>query len=265
MKSIYLFLGLFLMGCNAQGVSHSQLNCDKIIDKIVETICYNYKVNGPVYVQYDIDGNLVDKVNIKKRPRFYGEKTLPIKHRVKPADYIYTIASNDCGGNFNVDSKLSQEECSIKYDRGHLAPDADFDYDPKILRKIYTMANIIPQVSVVNEKTWLKVEKYERYIAKKLGKVQVTIGVEYNNPNNILVKRPISSIKSASKWSLNKIRKYHNFDKQLREKHIVVPSGFWKHYKAEGFEKCFYYENKFVDIKQDKLANHIIDCSKLPR
>ena len=253
---------LFLVGCQAQTL---KLNCDKIIDKEVETICYNYKVNGPLYVQYTVDGELVNKVNIKKRPRFYGEKTIPIKHRVKPADYTYAIASEDCGGNFTVDSKISPDSCKIKYDRGHLAPDADFDYDIKALRKVYSMANIIPQVYVVNEKTWLKLETYERLVATKLGKVNITIGVEYKNPNNILVKRPLSTIKNSDKWSRNKIAKYHKFDRQLREKNIVVPSAFWKRLSGDNFEKCFYYENKMVNYRKDKLSDHLVDCSTLPK
>ena len=51
------------------------------------------------------------------------------------------------------------------YDRGHLANDASFDYDMKIVRKTYTMANIIPQAPMVNRKTWIKAEKLERSVA----------------------------------------------------------------------------------------------------
>ena len=49
------------------------------------------------------------------------------------------------------------------YDRGHLANDASFDYDKKIVRKTYTMANIIPQAPKVNRKTWKKCRIKLRY------------------------------------------------------------------------------------------------------
>ena len=60
--------------------------------------------------------------SIKKRPSFYTEKNLKKKYRSHTRDYTHS-----------------------GYDRGHLANDASFDYDKKIVRKTYTMANIIPQ------------------------------------------------------------------------------------------------------------------------
>ena len=226
-------------------------NCDQIIDKQVIKICYDYKIKGPKAVVYTVDGKTVNKVNIKKRPRFYTEKTIPAKYRTKYSDYTHATSSKDN---------------TISFDRGHLAPDADFDYDKKTLRKVYTMANIIPQVSVVNQKTWIKAERYERKIATKLGKVEVVNGVIYKDMDNYLVKKPLDQI-NTSKWKKNKFSKFKKETEKLKRKHIVIPSAFFKKItnKEKGFEKCFLYKNKVVDFKVDKLRNHEIDCSKLPR
>lgn len=138
-------------------------NCDQIINKQVFDICYSYKNKGALFVSYELDGKLVNKNNIKKRPSFYNEKNLPLKYRSKSKDYTRT-----------------------GYDRGHLANDASFDYDKKTQRKTYTMANIIPQAPNVNRRTWIKAERYERSIAVKLGKVNVLNGVIYSeNPKRI--------------------------------------------------------------------------------
>lgn len=99
-------------------------NCDQIIDKQVYTICYDYQAKGALYVAYTLDGNKVNFVNIKKRPSFYTEKNLKKRYRSHTRDYTHS-----------------------GYDRGHLANDASFDYDEKVVRKTYTMANIIPQAS----------------------------------------------------------------------------------------------------------------------
>lgn len=96
--------------------------CDQIIDKQVFQICYDYKLKGAKAVWYQLDGQLVNAVNIKDRPKFYTEKNLPVKYRSKSSDYIES-----------------------GYDRGHIASDASFDYNEKALSKTYTMANIIPQ------------------------------------------------------------------------------------------------------------------------
>ena len=132
-------------------------NCSQIIDKQVYTICYDYKAKGAKYVAYTLDGNKVNAVNIKKRPRFYTEKTLPKKYRSTSRDYVHS-----------------------GYDRGHLANDASFDWSKKSVRKTYSMANIIPQAPTVNRRTWIKAEKLERRIASKLGEVSVINGVIYS-------------------------------------------------------------------------------------
>lgn len=48
------------------------------------------------------------------------------------------------------------------------------------------MSNIIPQVLIVNRRTWIKAEKIERQLASKLGSVSVLNGVVYSsNPKRI--------------------------------------------------------------------------------
>jgi len=189
-------------------------NCDQIIDKQVYTICYDYNFKGALYVAYELDGALVNKTNLKERHKFYSEKNLPSKYKSHYKDYTHS-----------------------GYDRGHLANDAAFDYDEKVVRKTYSMANIIPQAPNVNRKTWIKAEKYERYTAVKLGSVQVINGVIYD-------KSP----------------------KRIGKNNIAVPDGFWKmiYNDKKNFKRCFYYKNDLnTVIKGDKLKNHEIDCKKL--
>jgi len=162
MVILYLLLAVSLNAVNLSDYINHQ-NCDQIIDKQIYTICYSYKYKGAKYVAYTLDGSKVNKLNIKKRPKFYSEKLIPLKYRGKSNDYKYS-----------------------GYDRGHLASDASFDYDKKALSKVYTMANIIPQSPQVNRKLWLKAENLERYIAVKLGSVSVMNGVVYSsNPKRI--------------------------------------------------------------------------------
>jgi endonuclease G len=182
--------------------------CDKIIDKRVIKICYSYKYKGAFAVWYELDGSLVNKINIKKRPRFYSEKNIPIKYRSKYKDYTHS-----------------------GFDRGHLANDAGFDYNKKVLSKVYTMANIVPQYPNVNRHQWVKAEKYERKVAYNLGSVNVINIVEYSsNPKRI----------GANK--------------------IAVPSSFTKiiYNDRKKFKKAFNYDNKPDKIKGDKLKDHIL-------
>ena len=165
MKNILIILFFSIITLQAVNLSDyiNKYNCNQIIDKQIYTICYDYKMKGARYVAYTLDGNKVNLVNIKKRPRFYTEKTIPKRYRSYSRDYLHS-----------------------GYDRGHLANDADFDYSKKLVQKTYSMANIIPQAPKVNQKTWIKAEKLERKIAVALGTVNVINGVLYSqNPKRI--------------------------------------------------------------------------------
>jgi len=188
----------------------NSVKCDQVIDKQVYKVCYSYDMKGPLYVSYELNGNLVNKSNIKKRPSFYSEKNIPVKYRSKSQDYKHS-----------------------GYDRGHLASDASFDYDIKALRKVYSMANIAPQLPKVNRHQWIKTERFERQMASKLGYVSVLIGVQYPpNPQRI---------------GKNK---------------IAIPSAFYKKISnRNGYEKCFLYPNKLTEKK--KLKDHVVECSSL--
>lgn len=185
--------------------------CDQIIDKKIYKICYSYKHKAALAVWYKVDGYLAFKKNIKKRPRFYSERTVPVRYRAKPSDYRHS-----------------------GFDRGHLALDADFDYDIKVLRKTYSMANIVPQYPKVNRKAWAKAEKLERYVAHKLGYDYVINLVDF-------------------KGSYQTIGKHH----------IGVPSGFYKiiYNDEKGYKRCFYYKN--VPNPDLTLKHHLVDCNKI--
>jgi len=190
-------------------------NCDQVLDKGFYKICYDYKAKGAKFVGYTLDGSKVNAGNIKKRPRFYPDKNIPKQYR--------TISSDYTKNEFHAD-------------RGHLAPDASFDWSPQSLKSVYSMANIIPQYKWVNRKTWVKTEKYERQVAHKLGSVTVINGVVYGD-----------------------------YSKRMRKSRIAYPKAYWKMlYDNNGFERCFYYENdSHVKYKGDKLRDHVIDCRKI--
>lgn len=142
--------------------------CDQILNNSgYFKTCYDYKMKGAKYVAYTLDGSLVNKLNIKKRPRFYIDKNIPNKYRSHYSDYTRNPYSMD---------------------RGHLAEDASFDYSQRSLNAVYTMSNIIPQHSTVNrsKKAWAGLERFGRSLAVKLGEIKVLNGVVYsNNPKRI--------------------------------------------------------------------------------
>ena len=188
--------------------------CDVIIDKEFLEICYDNQLKAARGVSYTLAGDLVNEENIKDRPYFYAEESIDEAYRAYYSDYT-----------------------NSGYDRGHLAPDADFDYNNEDLRLIYTFANIIPQDPNVNRYFWIKAEYQERLVASTLGELMVINGVEFaDTPDRI---------------------GSHN---------IAVPKGFWKILwnDDKNFRQCYYYDNFVLgDADLDSLDKHRVECNKL--
>ena len=195
-------------------VTYAPGTCDQVIHNVVYTVCYSYNKHAALYVDYTLDGALVNKLNIKRHYGFHGERKLAKPYRVYGSYYRGT---------------------SKTLDRGHLAPDAAFDYNKKILRNVYSMANIIPQYKRINRYTWSKAEARARYLATVYGKVNVLNGVVFPTP-------PLAS----------PVRK------------VAMPSAYWKMIYTPTASECYWYDNDPNAVtKGDKLISHTIPCNRL--
>lgn len=61
--------------------------CDQIVDKQLYQICYSYKNKGPLSGWVTLKSVATEENDIKKRPKFYNEDTIPMKYRTKSEDY----------------------------------------------------------------------------------------------------------------------------------------------------------------------------------
>ena len=55
------------------------------------------------------------------------------------------------------------------YDRGHIAPAADFHGDPMAMRECFLLSNMMPQTKQLNEYAWARLEKHVRELASAPG------------------------------------------------------------------------------------------------
>jgi len=220
-KTIFTILLLLSVPSLSFGVEFnhfiSHKNCDQILDNRYYKTCYSYRMKSAIYVAYHLSGDNVNVVNIKKRPAFYPDARIPKQYRAHLSDYVHN--------RFHAD-------------RGHLAPDASFDYNQDALHSVYVLSNIIPQYFKINRRAWLKAERYARLMAVKLGQVSVVNGVVYSdNPDTPRLKGS-----------------------------IAYPVGYWKmiYNNKAGFNRCFYYKNDGnLDWSHDKLKKHLFDCARI--
>jgi endonuclease G len=223
------------MGCNStetqensnQGGSYTQnnsidyqskfinnANCNQIIDNEFIHICYDYKLKATKSVAYHLEGDLMNDPNIDKRPSFYMEKSIEKKYRISSTDYI-----------------------NSGYDKGHLAPDAAFDWSDESLNAVYTLANIIPQAPQVNRNMWSQVEKFARDKAVELGELDVINVVKYGKRS-----------------------------KRIGKNRMAVSRGFYKvlYNDKQNYKECFYYANKLnLTSRNDELSKHDVNCNEV--
>ena len=229
---ILLTTAIFFLGCGGErSISETQnsnqsetvsyqekfindRNCNQIIDNEFIVMCYDYKKKAVKAVSYLLYGDLMNEKNILERPSFYVEKELKPKDRVKSSDYIKS-----------------------GYDRGHMAPDASFDWSRDSLEAVYTLANIIPQAPQVNRRSWAKLEAYVRGKAEALGELNVVNVVKYGQRSS-----------------------------RMGKSRMAISKGYYKilSNEAEEYEECFYYSNKLgVSSDNDELINHKVTCSSV--
>ena len=159
MKKLLLLIPLFLLAFTSQYTPDlnsflKPIKCDKVLHKTAFDICYSCKYKHPLVVAYILTGNLVKKKISRKGLSFRPDYNLPTKCRSYPKDFAGTGK-----------------------DKGHLPPNAAFDYDRKVQKETFLMSAIAPQAPKLNRYYWVKVERFARYLAVKYKQVEVVTGV----------------------------------------------------------------------------------------
>ena len=173
--------------------------CDQILTDTF-TICYDHERKSPTAVYVEVTGETVVK-DIHKRPPFFTDKRVKKEFRTTSKDYT-----------------------NSGYDRGHFgASDASHDWDKKHQKATYSMANIVPQTPFANRYKFIALEKHEREMAVKYGRLENLTLAYWNN-------RP----------------------KKIGKSELHVPSGFAKLYTdGKGYKECFFVWNTDEYDKKD--------------
>jgi endonuclease G len=116
-------------------------------------IYYNEDAEEPALVWYFLTKEDLDKNDSKiSRPSWKEDKSIA------------------------TGSALDADYRNSGYDRGHMAPDADFSQSKEILALTYFMSNVVPQYHRFNAGLWLRLEERGRAIAQVYGKVLIISG-----------------------------------------------------------------------------------------
>jgi endonuclease G len=133
---------------------------------------------------------------------------------------------------YTVDSVITSDNADYAnnvWDKGHLAPAADFNCSREILHKTFSYLNCALQQQDLNRGAWRFLEAHERDLAARGKSVDVVIVLDFTNAQ----KLPTGA---------------------------TVPSGFWKTINVGGNQvECYYFPNS-KPVNTDYTKFRISKC-----
>jgi len=174
MKKLFLFLLLPLF-------SFSQLRDSVYVKTDIYEVMYSETLEQPLWVKYQV--LCTGAGASRKGMDFYVDKN------------IHTSDAKDYEKN--------------EWDKGHVAPAADFNCTKEMLYKTFTYANCVLQHERLNRGVWRLLESYERELAKT-NTVSVEIKMVYSTTS---LKLPTGATVPDGFYKIikfgNKIEKYY--------------------------------------------------------
>ena len=104
-------------------------------------------------------------------------------------DAIESDASNNRpSSSFATCGSSAKHTDCVGYDRGHMCPNNDRDWNVEAAKNTFRMCNVCPQSAALNRGIWKKYEKRGHEIAKKNGLVTIICGPIYSSKTNVYLK-----------------------------------------------------------------------------
>lgn len=170
--------------------SHPSAGAYKYIFGNEKGDCFkNYPLGAPA-LKYDIADKTALFCYSKYAVQYNTNTKTPIweSHVLKKSDFVgasYNERTNDFREDKNIEGmKISSKPSDYSrtgYDRGHLAPAADFSYSEKAMSESFIMTNIAPQAPQNNRQIWSQLEQSIRKLLKhkNIQELYVTTGILY--------------------------------------------------------------------------------------
>jgi len=141
----------------AESVDYLPVPSNDLVKHTYYTLSYNEKYEQANWVYYSLTDSMVIKGGSERSNKFKVDKMVSTGS-AKSADYTKS-----------------------GYDRGHLCPAADMDFNPIAMEESFLMSNICPQAPDFNRGIWKELETEVRNWAKKEHKLYVVTGPVFND------------------------------------------------------------------------------------
>lgn len=141
----------------SKSVDYLPVPSNDLVRHTYYTLSYNEKYEQANWVYYSLTDSMVINGGSERSNKFKVDK-LVSTGSAKSADYTKS-----------------------GYDRGHLCPAADMDFNPIAMEESFLMSNICPQAPDFNRGIWKELETEVRNWAKKEHKLYVVTGPVFND------------------------------------------------------------------------------------
>jgi len=158
---VKFIVAIFLLITNvlvfANSVDYLPVPSNDLVRHTYYTLSYNEKYEQANWVYYSLTDSMVIKGGSERSNKFKVDKMVS-SGSAKSADYTKS-----------------------GFDRGHLCPAADMDFNPIAIEESFLMSNICPQSPDFNRGIWKELETEVRNWAKKEHKLYVVTGPVFND------------------------------------------------------------------------------------
>jgi endonuclease G len=166
---ILLFFRLaFVFPCDLPGHFDFDVSIDEIV---LYSGCYDAINKGPHIIEYILTKERAESTSIRPSARFTQNRDGGVLQNLL-TEHGYSLPSHN-------------DYTRSGYDRGHMAPNADFNDTHENALMTFFVANIWPQTPFINRVEWLKTESETRRLAVEFLAVKVIIIVDEFTETNI--------------------------------------------------------------------------------
>jgi len=127
--------------------------------------CYDAKNNGPHIIEYYLTRWMVEQSNVNRPSASFAQN--------RDGNILQLLLRSN-GYNLIADADYTNSG----FDRGHMAPNDDFNYSEEHALLTFFIGNVWPQLASVNRGTWLQTENETRRLAAKYGLIRIVIIVD---------------------------------------------------------------------------------------
>jgi DNA/RNA endonuclease G (NUC1) len=159
----FLLLTAYSFACDLEG--HFDFTVKNSEEEILYSGCYDAVNLGPHIIEYILTKERAMSNGVQRPSVSFTQNRDNGVLKQKLAEHGYSLP-------------LHSDYTYSGFDRGHMAPNADFDDTYENATMTFFIANIWPQTPTVNRSDWLKTENETRMLALKYSGVKVIIIVD---------------------------------------------------------------------------------------